>query len=153
MKVLGLRTSPSSIRYAVLECDSTAVTFINANGENKINYPPGITDLYKKLQWLHQELDRVIRRHPSIEVILIKVNEFGRGGESGVSRESAYLDAIGLLVAAEHNLPAETKLYRSIGTKRAEVKSFAETRVGKSEKYWNDQMADAVAVALSGCKG
>ena len=52
-------------------------------------------------------------------------------------------------MAGETNLPVEMLLYRAIGTKRDEVKEFAENNVGRGEPYWNEQMADAIAVAFA----
>jgi hypothetical protein len=95
-------------------------------------------------------LDRVLRQYPGIERIVIKANEFGRGGEKVSSREAAYFDAVVLMTAGTRQLPVDVKLYRTIGTRRNEVKSFAETNVGATNRYWNEQMADAVSAAWSG---
>lgn len=149
MQILGIRTAPASIRYAVLDWDGQDATFTNADGENKLDFPADIRSIEQKLHWLHQELERVLRQYPQIERIVIKANEYGRGGEKASSREAAYLDGIVLLLAGQRDLPVETKLYRNIGTRRNEVKNFAETRVGTSSRYWNEQMADAVAAAWS----
>ena len=44
------------------------------------------------------------------------------------------------------------KVYRGLGNgiKRNTIKAIAEEKVGKTDKYWNEQIADAVIAALSG---
>lgn len=149
MQILGIRTAPTSIRYAILECNGDKPVFINADSENKIDFPADYRNVEQKLRWLYQELERVLRKYPGIAHMAIKANEYGRGGETASSREAAYLDAAVLMVAGENTIPVSVKLYRSIGTRRNEVKSFAESSVSASTLYWNEQMADAVAAAWS----
>ncbi len=147
MQILGIRTSPSSVRYAIIDWDGTAARLLNASGENKLDFPAGKTTIASKLHWLREELNRVLRQNPEVTRMAIKCNEYGRGGEKATSREAAHLDAAALIVAGERLLPVEMLLYRSIGTKRDEVKGFAETNVGRVDPYWNEQIADAIAVA------
>jgi len=148
--VLGIRTSPTTIRYAVLDCSGTAVSLVNANSENKLDFPAHCQSIEQKLYWLHQELNRVLRQYPNIERIVIKANEYGQGGEKASSREAAYFDAVVLMTAGTRQLPVDVKLYRTIGTRRNDVKSFAKANVGVTNHYWNEQMADAVSAAWSG---
>lgn len=150
MMILGIRTSPTTVRYAVLDCNGAAVSLVNADSENKLDFPADCRSIEQKLHWLHQELDRVLRQYPGIERIVIKANEYGRGGEKASSREAAYFDAVVLMTAGTRQLPVDVKLYRTIGTRRNEVKTFAETNVGATNRYWNEQMADAVSAACSG---
>lgn len=148
--ILGVRTAPTTVRYAVLDWDGTTASFVNADKENKLDFPSDCQNIEQKLHWLQQELDRVLRQHPGVKKIVIKANEYGRGGEKAASREAAYFDAVVLMVAGKKPLPVEMKLYRTIGTRRNEVKAFAETNVRRTSRYWNEQMADAVAAAWSG---
>lgn len=153
MVILGVRTSPTTVRYAVLEYNGAAVSLVNADLENKLDFPADCRSIEQKLHWLHQELDRVLRQYPGIGTIVIKANEYGRGGETAASREAAYFDAIILMTAGTRQLSVDVKLYRTIGTRRNEVKAFAENKVGKTNRYWNEQMADAVSAAWSGRNG
>jgi hypothetical protein len=63
-----------------------------------------------------------------------------------------YVDAAVLIAAAEAGISVHTKLYSQMATKRADVKRHAEERVAKTSVGWNEQMADAVAVAWIACK-
>lgn len=150
MQILGIRTSTATVRYAVLDCNGAAVSLVNANSEHKLDFPADCQGIEQKLHWLYQELDRVLRQYSGIERIVIKANEYGRGGEKASSREAAYFDAVVLMTAGTRQLPVDVKLYRTIGTRRNEVKTFAETNVGTTNRYWNEQMAAAVSAAWSG---
>ena len=150
MQILGIRTSTTTVRYAVLDCSEMALSLVNANLENKIDFPAECRGIENKLHWVHQEMERVLRKYPGIKRIVIKANEYGRGCEKASSREAAYFDAVVLTIAGARQLPVEVKVYRMIGTRRDAVKSFAQTKVGVTKSYWNEQMADAVAAAWSG---
>lgn len=149
MMILGIRTSPTTVRYAVLDCNEAGVSLVNANSENKLDFPTNCQGIEQKLHWFYQELERVLRQYPGIERIAIKTNEFGRGGERASSREAAYLDAVVLITAGSRQLPVNVKLYGQIGTRRDDVKRFAEAKVQATTRYWNEQMADAVSAAWS----
>ena len=148
MVILGIRTSPTSIRYALLEWDGQSATFVNSNGENKLDFPAGMQTPEQKLYWLYQELERVLRQHSNADEIVIKMNEYV-GRETSSTRLSAYLDAVVMLHAGRAGIPVKSKLYQNIGTRRSDVKNVAEENVGSSSSYWNEQMADAVVAAWS----
>lgn len=146
MKVLGIRTAPQQIRYALVGYDGTTWSLCNASSENLIRKPAGILDMPDQLKWTYDELERIIRQNPDIEHIALKTAEFGSREDSS-SRTGAYLDALVLLVCANAGIPVTTRLYSQLGTKRATVKDDAEARVGRTGATWNEQMADAVAAA------
>ena len=148
MKVLGIRNSVKQFRYAVLCWDGENTLLLNADTENLIKMPANIKETTQQLYWLYQEIDRIIRQNSGISCIAIKPNEYGRG-ETSSSRLAAYFDGIVYLVAGQHNLPVTSKLYRQIGTKRDDVLKFSEDNIRKTQSNWNQQMADAVAVAWS----
>ncbi len=146
MRILGIRTAPQQIRYAMIDTDGNTCTFLNANSENSLKRPATIISNEVHLKWVKDELSRIIRQNTDITKIALKVPEFS-GTKTSTSRLGDYLDAIVLLAAAESGIPIITKLYSQMATKRADVKRHAEERVGKTSTGWNDQMADAVAVA------
>lgn len=114
MFVLGIRTAPKEVRYALLECDgnNTAV-FKNASEEHRLKFPNNMATPEEKLPWLHEEFERIFRQNTDIQKVAIKT-------------------------------------YASMGTRRGGVKSFAEGKIQEtSNTGWNEQMADAVAVAWS----
>lgn len=146
MKILGIRTAPQQIRYALVESDGTTCTLLNAAAENVLKKPAAIATTEAQLKWVKDELDRIIRQNPDISAIALKVPEF-TGSKTSSSRLGDYLDAMVLLAAAEAEIPVVIKLYSQMATKRADVARHAEDRVGRTSTGWNDQMADAVAVA------
>ena len=39
MMILGIRTSPTTVRYAVLDYNGATVSLVNAASENKLDFP------------------------------------------------------------------------------------------------------------------
>lgn len=151
MSVIGFRASAKEIRYAILESDAEGnIIFINKDMENRIKYPANIDRIEDKLEWVKSEIDRIFRINPNIERAYVKMNEYGT--ESSVTRETTYIDSIFLLSAKEHNIPIERRLNSQISSTAAKAKEYAERRVGKTDKYWNNAIADAVLVAFWGLK-
>jgi len=148
MKILGIRTAPQQLRYALIETDGYTCTLLNASSENSLKLPVAITKPEDQLKWVKDELSRVIRQNTDIEKIALKVPEFA-GAKTGSSRFGDYLDSMVLLSAAESEIPITTKLYKQMATKRADVKRHAEECIGKTVTAWNDQMADAIIAAWS----
>lgn len=146
MKVLGLRASSSELRYAIIEKTNNQVLFVNQTTENRMVYPANIVNIELKLKWVHDEMNRIIRQTPNIDKIVIKMNEYA-GSETSAKRETIYIDSIFLLVSAVNNIPVVRKLYSQIGASSKDVKEKSEARVGRTEKYWNNTMADAIACA------
>ena len=154
MLVLGIRTAPKEVRYALLKCDgkNTAV-FKNAREENRLIFPKDMTKPEEKLPWLHEEFIRIFRQNIGINKVAIKTSEyFGR--ESVSTRFVAYSESIVINLAGQKRIQLFIDNYASIGTNRREVKSFAASKIKeKNIARWNEQMADAVAVAwLEGSK-
>jgi hypothetical protein len=145
MKTLGIRTAPQQIRYAIIESDGNSHMLINAETENTLKKPASITTNEAHLKWIKDELNRILRQNSDIDKIALKVQEFGR--QTVQSRLGDYMDAMVLLIAADAEIPIVTRLYKQIGTKRADVIRDAEDRVGRTKTHWNNQMADAVVVA------
>ena len=146
MKILGVRTAPQQIRYAIVEFNNGTATLLNATTENILRKPAHISQTAEHLKWVRDELARVIRQNPDLEKIALKTPEF-QGSKTASSRHGEYLDAMVLIAAADAGIPVISKLYSQMGTKRADVLRHTEQRVGKTATGWNEQMADAVAVA------
>lgn len=151
MKVLGFRADPSGPRYAIVLYDGAAFTLANAAGETRLSFPANVTSGVEKAGWLYREVERVFRDNPGIARVVIKTNEYTQS-DSKAKRESAYAEAMLLLYCAQHHIPVEIKIYTSLGTKSADVKTHAEARVGRTAKYWDAKMADAVVAAWSGAR-
>lgn len=129
-----------------MDYNGTTWSLSNASSENLIRKPAGILEMPAQLNWTYDELERIIRQNPGIDRIGLKTAEYGSREDSS-SRAGAYLDALVLLVSAKLGIPVMTRLYNQLGTKRATVKADAEARVGRTVAAWNEQMADAIAVA------
>lgn len=151
MSIIGLRASAQEIRYAILDndCDGNVV-FLNKDTENRIKYPATIDRVEDKLQWVKSEIDRILRINSEVKKIYIKTNEYGT--ETATKRETTYIDSIFLLSAKEHNIPVEKKLNSQISSTANKAKEYAENRVGRTDKYWNNTIADAILVAYWGLK-
>jgi hypothetical protein len=152
MKVLGFRADPDGARYAIVENNGGDFSLLNANGESRLRYPANISTPSEKVAWLYRELERVFREHSDIARAVIKTNEYTQS-DTKAKRESAYAEAMLLLYCAQKQIPVDAKIYTSLGTKSGDVKVHAEQRVGKTAKYWDPKMADAVVAAWSGARG
>lgn len=151
MRIIGLRASAQEIRYAILDTDVNGnIVFVNKDLENQIKYPATIDKVEDKLHWVKSEIDRILRVNPTIEKVYLKTNEYGT--ETATKRETTYIDSIFLLSAKEHNIPVEKKLNLQIESTASKAKEYAESRVGRTDKYWNNTMADAILVAYWGLK-
>lgn len=148
MKILGIRTAPAQLRFALVEIVDGDLTLLNAETENQIKVPAGVSEYSEQLAWQKDEIDRIIRQNPDISKVVLKVGEYGRS-DTKATRLGAYFDAMVILAAKEANLPVETKIYNQLGTKRAQVKDHAENRVGRTLTHWNEQVADAIVAAWS----
>lgn len=146
MKVLGIRTAPKQLRFALLEINGDNIDFLNQNTENLIKLPAGVTEVEDILHWQKSEIDRILRQNPDIDLVAIKTSEYARS-DTKSTRLASYLDAAVLLASKEVNVPVYTRIYNQIGAKRSNVKEHAESRVGTTDKYWNEQIADAIMVA------
>jgi hypothetical protein len=62
------------------------------------------------------------------------------------------MDGVVMQSALQNGKTAHTFLYANMqqGMSSKKVQAFAEANVGRSDKYWNAQMADAVAAAWTG---
>ena len=147
---MGIRTAPTQLRYALIKVDDdNNCSLVNSNSESLIKVPAGMDDFSEKLSWQKDEIDRIIRQNQDVKKILLKIGEYGRS-DTKSSRLAAYFDAVVILAAKEANIPIQTKVYNQLSTKRKQVKEHAEARIGRTEKYWNEQIADAIVAAWSG---
>jgi hypothetical protein len=146
MKVLGIRTAPKQLRFALLKIDGTNIDFLNQNAEHMIKVPAGVTKVEEIIHWQKSEVDRILRQNQDIDLIAIKTSEYARS-DTKSTRLASYLDAAVLLASRDANMPVCTRLYSQIGAKRKNVKERAESIVGATDKYWNEQIADAIMVA------
>lgn len=146
MKVLGLRVDPKGARYALVERDGQTYELLNSESENRLIFPANVKESIEKADWLFAELERLFREHKDISRVCIKTNEYTQN-DSKRKRESAYLEGVIILFCAQKKLPLDIKIYASLGAKSSDVKMHAENRVGKTQKYWDTKMADAVVAA------
>lgn len=152
MAIMGIRASAQEIRFAILEKNADGkIIFVNKDDEHRLKYPAAIDEVDGKLMWVKSEIDRVLRKNTNITKFIIKMNEY-TGTENSGKRETTYMDAVFMLCAKEHNISVERKLYSQIGSSSTKAKEYAEQRVGKTDKYWNNTIADAILAAYKGLK-
>lgn len=151
MKILGVRTAPGQLRYALVAKENDELILINSESESQIKVPAGIDEYSDMLAWQKDEVDRILRQNPDILKVVIKIGEYGRS-DTKSNRLGSYFDAAVILAAKEANIKVESKLYSQLGTKRAQVKEHAESRVGKTTKYWNEQIGDAIIAAWAAAR-
>lgn len=147
MQILGIRTSSACIRYAVVEWNEESATFINKEGENKLNFPVTAINLDDKIVWIQGEVNRILNEYPKITKVAIKTNEYVK--ESKATRCSVYLDGCIIGVVKQRNKAVSCLLNVQIqkGMNGKKIKDFAKTNVDCSTTYWDDAMAHAIAVA------
>lgn len=146
MMVLGFRTDPSKPRYALVRKDGAGLVLVNAQGETSLPYPANIASAAEKTGWMYREIERIFRDNPDIARVIIKTNEYTQS-DSKAKRESAYAEAMLLLYCSQHQISVDVKIYGSLATNSGTVKADAEGRVGRTAKYWDAKMADAVIAA------
>lgn len=153
MKVLGFRGDPKAPRYAVVSEDGGIFTLENAASDNKLSVPASIAEDAdaERLNWMYHEVLAIFDAHPGIDKVMIKQNEFA-GNENKAKRRSSYIDATVILACAHRNIPVEIKGYKQIAATLSDTKRHAEDRVGKTDKYWDNKMADAVNAAWWGLR-
>lgn len=144
--ILGIRNSPIEIRYAVIEKDVEEFKFLNRNDQHKIIFPKSKEDEIEKMKWYFKELESINNKY-KFDSVVIKINEY-TSPDSKSKRISSYFDAISCLFFSNRNINVHMKTYSSLKkVKSSNVQVFAEEKAGKTDKYWNKQIADAIAAA------
>lgn len=155
MKVLGFRGDPKAPRYAVVSKCNGVFTLENAdsNSDNKLRVPASVASGTNadQLKWIYNEVLEIISAHSGITKVVIKQNEF-TPQDTKPKRHSAYIDAAVMLACAHKSILVEVKTYASMSAKNKTTKQLAESRVGKTDKYWDTKMADAVNAAWCGLR-
>lgn len=151
MKIMGVRVGPRRTRVAIVGREGATHTLLNSDTESRLTYPADLPELDQKLLWLYREMERLHHEHPDITKICIKTNEY-TATDSKSKRESAYFEAATMLYWRQQSIPVTLNVYASLGTRSLDVKAHAEQRVGRTEKYWDTQMADAVIAAWKGSR-
>jgi len=147
MKILGVRNSPTKIRFCILEGDSSNHTFSNSNTENKIDLPKSLKSEFDIFQWVESEFKRVFDNYGPFDHLAIKQNENVPTRYSSV-KPVMFMDCIATMVAIKNNTSFSSHLYTSLSTKSKEVLSFVEGKGFKTNVHWDSQIADAVIVSI-----
>jgi len=148
MKLIGFRNSTTSLRYAVLEIEGDRAEFSNSSNEHCIKYPKELEESGEKLEWLFDEVHRILRKYTDAACCAIKVSEYGRA-EKKASRFTSYADAITILACKKAGMHIAEYVYSQLPVSSTSVKNYSEDLAGKSDKYWDNQIADAIAVAYA----
>lgn len=152
MKVMGVRVSTESVRYAVIEkLPDGSYVFCNKDNDRLV-FPLDACKEKEKISWLWDQFNRILDIHTDVTKIFVKLPEFMRG-ETKASRMSHYLDAVLYLSAAKHSPTVEIEgvNYKTIHTKRSEVVAYVEGKgITRTTHYWNEHVCDAIAAAIFG---
>jgi len=151
MKILGIRNSPTKIRFCILDGDKITFSFSNHNGENKIDMPKSLKTEAEIYQWVKSEYKRIFDKYGPFDHMAIKQNENVPTRYSSV-KPVMFLDCLATMVAIENNTAFTSQTYTSLDTKSKEVIALIETKVSRSSTNWDVQMADAIAAAIKNLK-
>lgn len=151
MKILGIRNSPTKIRFCILDGNKSSFVFINNKSENKIELPKSLKAEFETYQWLKSEFNRLFDKYGPFDSLAIKQNENVPTRYSSI-RPVMFMDCIASLVAIENNTPFSSYTYTSLGTNSKGVIAFADDKVTKSSVNWDSQIADAIAAAIKNMK-
>mgnify|MGYP001241954210 CR=1 FL=1 len=143
MKILGIRNSPSSVRYAIIDGDKISSTFINKDEENKLVFPKAMKSIPQKICWYKSEIDRIILAHGPFDAVALKHNENVQSNYSRL-QETMYYDAITSLIFAEKSVRLEYFTYKSMKTNSKSILAATEPIYGKTSQHWDVQIADAI---------
>jgi hypothetical protein len=146
MASLGIRIIPTFIRYAVLESIDGTIVFQNAESENLIKFPKNSKKIEDKIKWTYDEIERILRKYPSINSISIKEDEIITR-KTLTSREKAYITGVIVLIASQKCIAVNTLIYKQIKTKSENVKIDAAKIVNPLIKNWDNEIASAVCCA------
>ena len=146
MRVLGIRNTPSVIRYAVLDGDKNRSSLINGSEENRLIFPRDMTDINQRICWYKYEIERILSTYGKFDVVALKHNENIRSNYSRL-RDTMYYDAILSLSASCNEIPVESFTYGSMKTNSKSIGSSCEALYEKTSFHWDAQMADAIYAA------
>lgn len=151
MKAIGVRVDPKMTRVAIVQRVGTTYTLLNSNTESRLTYPVDDSGTDDKVLWLFREMERLHREHNDVVMVCIKTNEYNFK-ETKRKRLSSYLEAATMLYWRQRSIPVAIYTYASLGTRKSDIKDYAERSVGRTMKYWNTQIADAIIAAWTGLR-
>ena len=151
MKLLGVRVGGSKTRVAAVEGENGSARLIGSAAGSRLVYPVSISSIDGKVHWLYREMGRIYEENPDIGMVCIKTNEYGLS-DTKTKRESAFLEAAVILFCSQKSIPVTLTTYASLKTNGTKSVEDAERRIGRTCKYWDKQVADAVNAAWHGLR-
>lgn len=149
MKILGIRNCSEGIRYCILEIEASGdVICKNLDKENLIQVPKEYENCEDMLIWYKNEINRIIDSEIDVNSIALKHNENVRSDCYSNLKKVMFMDCIVTLIAKERGVSFASYGYNQLGVNSKNVQVFAESKLGKTKKHWNKNMADAIVVAL-----
>lgn len=130
----------------MLTANGMDLEFENKLGENKIDLPKGLESESAVLAWVKSEFQRIVDNYGPFDHVGIKQNE-NVSTRYSLVKTVMFFDCIASMAAVENHIRFESFVYPNLGTNSGSVKAYVESRSLKTEKHWDIQMADAVAVA------
>lgn len=149
MSVLGIRCSTKAIRIAILDFVDELTVMKNLNNEHRLPFPALAVKTEDKIIWLDNEIARILKCYPCIKKIVIKLPEYLRS-DTNSTRDVHYYNAVVILNGKKASIPILLKQYNNgLQSNSRTVKTRAESIVGKTDKYWDELIADAIVAAKS----
>lgn len=146
MLILGIRNSIKFFRYCILEQKNNAFVFCNKNSEHKILVPPSLKG-NEVFVWYKQEIERLLD-YGAFDGIAIKHNENNASCYSKL-KSTMFFDCISTIVALDNNIKTKSYIYNQLHVNKSNVINKAESLVGKTAKYWDTSIADAIVAAYN----
>lgn len=144
MRILGFRASTKHFRYCVLDLAGAELVWINHVDEHKWEVPKSADTKPQILGEVFSEANRLLKKYMPDRVVL-KSSETMKGSPSTIR---VSVEAVIILAAQENHIPAYERKYRDIKTNSDLVEAFVLNHVAKTSRYWDSEIADALAVAL-----
>lgn len=141
MKTIGIRTSNTCIRYAIVDYDGNKYTMLNKDN-HRVNIPKNLADEQCIYDWVYKEIGEIVRNE-HIEKAAIRENAYLKEKKS--LRHSNRIDAIVALALKHAEIPTKIRL---LNCNQEDMKKQAEDLCGKTDKYWD---VDIAAAILMGC--
>lgn len=146
MKILGIRNYTGGFRYCIIEGNKDSYQCVNLNEENKVQIPKGEEENAIFI-WYKDEIERIINNNGLFDKIVIKQNE-NTPSRYSLLKQVMFFDCIATIVALEQNIQVDSFVYNNLKVNAKSVKQDAESKVGKSLKYWDTKIADAIVASV-----
>lgn len=148
MRIIGVRASFKGFRFAVVDTDDKTTTWLNKEERSGLFFADDIEDKSQMLVQAAELFQSVIQEYSPIDHVCIKTTELKGSVNQKTLLEHAFSSVL-MLVAAQAKIPVSETSYKDFTTvHKGNVKAFAAKKFGKSPKFWDDKIAEALLAVL-----